>query len=63
IAHNGVVFPCNMFNPESLGNIMNKNIKKIWFSEEHLNFIQQHKNHPYCKNCQYMIPNEEKREE
>ena len=55
IANNGIVYTCNMFNPQIFGNIYEKDLEKIWISPERLNFVDHYKENYYCKNCEYMI--------
>lgn len=51
IFYDGIVTPCNMFNPYEYGNIFEKSITEIWNSKERADFLVSHKNHYYCQNC------------
>jgi radical SAM protein with 4Fe4S-binding SPASM domain len=56
IAYDGTVFPCNMFNPTIYGNLLQQSFPEIWQSKQHEAFLTNHKQHPYCQYCEYMIP-------
>ena len=58
IAYNGLVFPCNMFNPFVYGDLKLQSVEEIWKSYAHSDFLSKHKTHYYCQNCEYMIPKE-----
>jgi len=51
IFYDGIVTPCNMFNPYEYGNIFENSITEIWKSKERTVFLGSHKNHYYCQNC------------
>lgn len=56
IGYDGAVFPCNMFNPEMYGSLNSASLRKIWESERHVSFLENHKLNYYCQNCECMIP-------
>lgn len=58
IAYNGDVMPCNMFNPVKLGSLSESSLSEIWNGFNNRQFIKTYKNHPYCRNCEYMIEKE-----
>jgi MoaA/NifB/PqqE/SkfB family radical SAM enzyme len=56
IGYDGIVYPCNMFNPEILGDLKSDSLPFIWQSSKHQSFLNNHKQHFYCNHCEYMIP-------
>ncbi|MHA1230065.1 MAG: radical SAM protein [Candidatus Helarchaeota archaeon] len=55
IAYDGNVYPCNMFNPYNLGNVLEDPIEKIWNGFKNRTFLKIYKNLEYCKNCSFLI--------
>jgi len=55
IAYDGNVYPCNMFNPFNLGNVLENPLEKIWNGFENRTFLKIYKNLEYCKNCSFLI--------
>lgn len=51
ILYDGIVTPCNMFNPYVYGNILEEDLKDIWEGEKRRNFLKSHQYHYYCNNC------------
>lgn len=51
IQYDGIVTPCNMFNPYELGNILNQTLDEILYGEKMQIFKKNYKTMPYCKNC------------
>ncbi|MFW9804865.1 MAG: SPASM domain-containing protein, partial [Candidatus Thorarchaeota archaeon] len=54
IGHDGLVYPCNMFNPTVLGSINEESLESILEGQTRRRFISNHKGHYYCKNCAYI---------
>ena len=51
VLYDGVVTPCNMFNPYIYGNIFEQSLNDIWTDSYRLNFLRDYRGHYYCKNC------------
>jgi len=51
ILYDGIVTPCNMFNPYKYGNIFNQTLAEIWKGNKRNDFLKLYKNCYYCKNC------------
>lgn len=51
VLHDGTVTPCNMFNPYVYGNILKTSLGEILAGERVEWFSENHKSHPYCRNC------------
>jgi MoaA/NifB/PqqE/SkfB family radical SAM enzyme len=58
VGHDGTVFPCNMFHPAVLGELSRDRLETIWGSEARKAFLQTYRSHPYCINCEHMVPRE-----
>ncbi|MHA1269282.1 MAG: radical SAM protein [Candidatus Helarchaeota archaeon] len=58
IAYNGIVYPCNMFNPYKLGDINKTSIKSIWNGFENRSFLKIYKSLDYCQNCSFLTSKE-----
>jgi radical SAM protein with 4Fe4S-binding SPASM domain len=54
IGYDGLVYPCNMFNPTVLGNIHEESLESILEGHSRRDFISNHKKNYYCKNCAYI---------
>jgi MoaA/NifB/PqqE/SkfB family radical SAM enzyme len=54
IGHDGLVYPCNMFNPTVLGNIYDESLESILEGQARKTFVSNHKEHYYCKNCAFV---------
>jgi len=50
----GVVTPCNMFNPYEYGNILDNDLDTILSGDRYLWFVENHKSYYYCANCACM---------
>jgi len=57
IAYDGTIFPCNMFNPYKLGNMIENSLEKIWNSQQRREFVENYRDNYYCQKCEYMIHN------
>lgn len=55
ISYDGFIFPCNMFNPHTLGNMNEGSLKKIWNSKKRRHFLENYRDNYYCQKCEYMI--------
>jgi len=55
IAYDGTIFPCNMFNPHTLGNMIENSLEKIWNSQQRMEFVENYRDNYYCQKCEYMI--------
>jgi MoaA/NifB/PqqE/SkfB family radical SAM enzyme len=54
IGFDGLVYPCNMFNPTVLGNVYDESLESILEGQTRQRFISTQKKHHYCKNCAFI---------
>ncbi|MFW6015936.1 MAG: SPASM domain-containing protein [bacterium] len=54
ILYDGLVSPCNMFNPYIFGDLKVQSLEEIWSSDKRNYFIKNYKKYYYCKNCACM---------
>lgn len=52
--YDGVVTPCNMFNPYEYGNILDDDLDTILSGDSYQWFVENHKSYYYCSNCACM---------